>query len=290
MKYSTTPPAIALALLIPLVASAGEFVLEVIPLHHRMTDEVVEILRPLVVPGGSITGMNNQIIVRTTATNLTQIKEVLQSIDRPPRRLLITVKQDIGGDLTGSESSLSGRVRSGDVTISTGDAGQSKEGLVISGKDGEGNVIRYRTLSTDSRADERNTQRVQTVEGQPALIQIGTSVPVAEHSTVTTGSGVVVQDTVSYRDVTSGFHVLPRLNGENVTLVITPQLSRFKSKAHGVIETQAIETTVSGRLGEWIALGGIAQQIDDQGRRNLTTDELQGRESRSVWVLVEELP
>ena len=73
--------------------------MEIIPLQHRMTDDVVPILRPLVAPGGTITGMNNQLIIKTTPDNLAEIKNVLQSLDRSPRRLLITVKQDIGGQI-----------------------------------------------------------------------------------------------------------------------------------------------------------------------------------------------
>lgn len=272
------------------MVSAEQFVLEVIPLRHRTTDEVVRILQPLVLPGGTVTGMNNQLIVRTTPANLAQIKEVLQSIDRPPRRLLITVKQDIGGNLTRSQSGLSGKYKSGDVAVSAGDAGHGDEGLVISSKDAKGNVIRYRSLSTDSQTDERNTQRVQTIEGQPALIQIGTSVPIPEQTTVSTGGRVVVRESVSYHNVTSGFYVLPRLNGDYVSLVITPQMSKIKSKGHGVIETLAVETTVSGRLGEWIELAMVVQDMDKNSRRNLSTAKAEGAVQRRVLVMVEELP
>ncbi len=54
--------------------------LEVIPLQKRMVDEVIQIIRPLVAPGGTVTGMNNQLIIKTTPSNLAEIKQVLRKL------------------------------------------------------------------------------------------------------------------------------------------------------------------------------------------------------------------
>ena len=60
-----------LVMLLPQIALAGNMQLEVIPLQNRMVDDVIHIIRPLVAPGGTVTGVNRQ-IVKTTSSNLTE--------------------------------------------------------------------------------------------------------------------------------------------------------------------------------------------------------------------------
>src|SRR5436190_7745196 len=68
--------------------------LEVISLRHRTAEQVIPVLRPLLEPGGALSGQYNQLIVRTSPGNLTQIRAVLDSIDQPARRLTISVRFD----------------------------------------------------------------------------------------------------------------------------------------------------------------------------------------------------
>src|SRR5258706_7610217 len=69
-------------------------VLEVIPLKYRTAEQVMPVLKPLLDKNGSMSGMQNQLIIRTTPANLSDLKQVLASIDTMPRRLVITVRQD----------------------------------------------------------------------------------------------------------------------------------------------------------------------------------------------------
>ncbi len=55
-------------------AQSQQMQLEIIPLNHRTVDEVISVIRPLLPPGGSINGMNYQLIVKTTPSNLSEIK------------------------------------------------------------------------------------------------------------------------------------------------------------------------------------------------------------------------
>ena len=48
-------------------------------------------------------------------------------------------------------------------------------------------------------------------------------------------------------------------------------------------------TTVSGRLGEWIELGGTGQQTGAQGQGARSVGTREVRDSRSVWLTVEEV-
>ncbi len=261
--------------------------LEVIPLQKRSVDDVIQIIRPLVTPGGTVTGMNNQLIIKTTPSNLAEIKQILSKIDYAPRRLMITVKQNVAGDSYLREDSLSGKYSSGDVQIKTG-RDHSNEGLSVSAGDKDSH-IRYRTLNSTSRADDRNTYRVQALEGQPAFINQGQSIPVYSPNTVITENGVVVNQSTEYYDVGSGFYVLPRLNGDQVTLLAATELSSIKPGHHATTRVQGLETTVTGRLGEWMELGGIDQSFNRERRQNLSSSNARGQELRSVLIKVDEI-
>jgi len=100
--------AMALAcVLVPGWARAAETqVLEVIPLGYRQAEDVIPMLRPLLAPGGTITGMKNQLVVRTTPSNLTELKQVLATVDAAPRRLMISVRQSAGMDVSRDAASV----------------------------------------------------------------------------------------------------------------------------------------------------------------------------------------
>lgn len=271
--------------------AAESMVLEVIPLKHRTADDIIQILRPLMQPGGTITGMNNQLVVKTTPANLEQIKAVLAKLDNSPRRLLIRVKQGILANTKQQEQSLSGSIASGDVSVGVDDTGTgSREGLVISGSDGQGNNIRYRGNETRSQSNEGNTFMVNATEGYPAYISIGQSIPVSSRTSyVTPGGSVAVNDSTEYINADSGFYVLPRLNGNRVTLLIAPRLTKVGPGRAPILDVQDVETTVTGRLGEWLDIGGLEQQSSSSGQGIASNSRQSDSQSRSVLIKVDEI-
>lgn len=122
------------------------------------------------------------------------------------------------------------------------------------------------------------------------MIQTGQSIPYPYSSAVYNRRGIVVHDGIEYRDVTSGFYVTPRTHGQNVTLDIAPQLQRADPKDRGVIDTRSTSTTVSGRLGEWISLGGVNEATSGNDSALLARTRRHGSEIYGVWVKVEEIP
>src|SRR5687768_8065078 len=76
----------------------GQHALEIIPLRHRTVDQVLPALRPLLESGGTLTGQANQLIVRTSPENLAELRRALDVIDRPQRRLQISVRFDDRAD------------------------------------------------------------------------------------------------------------------------------------------------------------------------------------------------
>lgn len=269
-------------------AAAQTMRLEVIPLNSRSAEEVATVIRPLLAPGGTVTGMNDQLIVKTTPANLEEIRQVLQSIDKPSRRLMISVRQGISGAGGTRDRYLSGSAGAGDVRASARTRGQG-EGVTITGRDENGNTIRYGMNDSDSSRESDNTYQVQTLEGEPALIQSGISVPVPRRETYVTPGGVIVQDTTEYYDATSGFYVLPRVSGETVTVMVAPRTVSAGRGRIPAFDIQNVQTTVSGRLGEWLDIGGLDSAGRDTRRSTLSSRETRREEQRSILIKVDEI-
>jgi type II secretory pathway component GspD/PulD (secretin) len=280
--------AIFLALAATRVAAAQEMTLEIIQLQHRGVDDILPIIEPLVAPGGTVTGTGNQLIVKTTAANLAEIKQVLVSIDRALKQLRVTVTQDVAAHSEIQEDALSGRVRSGDFAARVPDHGLHDGASV--GYKGENGAVRYRALSTRSSRDQQNSHFVTTVEGRPAFIYTGRDVPYPSYSGYYGPRGGGYHEGIEFQPVRSGIYVTPRLQGDRVTIEVAPQLENVNPSFGGSIDTRGTATTVSGRLGEWIPVGGVNQADSRNGSANLARTRRYGRDVYDVWVKVDLIP
>ncbi|MGH8708496.1 MAG: secretin N-terminal domain-containing protein, partial [Burkholderiales bacterium] len=80
------------ALLVCCCAAWAQASLEVIDLRHTTAEQVLPALRPLLEPGGVLTGQRSQLIVRTSPANLAELRRALEALDAPARRLVISVR------------------------------------------------------------------------------------------------------------------------------------------------------------------------------------------------------
>jgi len=272
------------AIFIMVVAASlarAQSAVEVIPLHYRTAEEVIPILQPMLDPGGTLSGFRGQLIVRTTPENLVEIKRILASVDAAPRQLQITVRQDADGRARRRAADVSGNIGNDNARVVVPPASREREGGRIVIREGDSR-IRAHVLDSASTLSDRNTQTLRVSEGREAFIQVGQSVPVRGRQVTRTvvGGQVVEQvvDSTEYRDVTTGFYVRPRLSGDRVMLDISPQRESLSGDVRGGVSVQRVVTTVSGRLGEWIEIGGIGHDASGQqavllGRASSTASE-----------------
>lgn len=272
---------------------AAQQVMEIIPLQHRLVNDVLPTLQQLVSPGGTVTGMNDQLIIRTDPDNMADLKNVLATLDRRLRQLRISVRQDVSAEADFREDEINARFGSGDFSGSIGSAQGGRRGAPgASVGIGDGrNRIDYHNFSTRREDDNNLAHFVTTVEGRPAFINAGQVVPLANRSVLATPYGGVVQDTIQYRDVGAGFYVTPRLVGDGgVNLEISPYAEALDRSGSGVINTRGVNTVVNGRIGEWIPLGGAS----DSSRNNTSgiawRSRGSGKDAYDVWVKVEVVP
>jgi hypothetical protein len=275
-------------------AFAQSTALEIITLKNRTAEQLIPVLKPLLDKSGTLSGMQNQLIVRTTAANLADIKRVLETLDAAPRRLIITVRQDATVDRDRTQADVSGRLSTGGASVSV--PGSGVRGGTVEVQRGD-DMLRGRIDSTRSLDADRNTQSLQVLEGSSAFIRAGQSVPVQQPQVVRTivNGRVVdrVNNAVEYRDITSGFYVLPRLAGDRVTLEINPQRDTparpEQNLPPGSVNVQQASTTVSGRLGEWIEVGGVVQGVSNQQTTILGSTRELSSDNRRILLKVEEI-
>jgi len=97
------------------IANAQQMVTEVIPLAYRSVSEIIPVVRPLVSPSGTVSGLQGQLVVTATPQQLVQVRKVLSALDKSPVRLLISVRR--GNSYSGKQDSASVQGRAGNIAI-----------------------------------------------------------------------------------------------------------------------------------------------------------------------------
>ncbi|POA18019.1 secretin [Pseudomonas sp. FW300-N1A1] len=222
---------------------------EVVPLNHRTSADLLPVAQRFIGKDGTVSAYGNQLIVNAEPAKIDELKTLLAQLDTAPKRLLITV-----------DSSENNQQDSGDPQTQ---------------------IISYSTASR-----EGGIQQIQASEGVPALIQTGQSVPLT--STRTDTDGRLLSQT-EYRNVTQGFYVTASVTGETVHLAISTNRDHMSQERPDVVNVQSTDTSVSGRLGEWITLAGINRQ-NQAGKQGMTRHYgTQGRDDMTLRVKVDTL-
>lgn len=268
---------VLLLCMLPLIGWAADRPLEIIALQHRSAEQILPMLQPVLVSGGSLSGFGNRLFVRTTAANLAELRAVLAELDVPPVRLLISVRQGAAGTAEGQGVEVQGSIRAGRVDIGSAGGDGRVEGSL---------AIGARQSARESRSDA--LQQLQTVDGATATIHTGVSLPVPLRRVWLGPDGAVISEGVIWRDLGTGFVARPQIAGGRVTIDITPYDEQPLGR-DGSAGVRRLETTVEGALGEWIPLGASAQAARHAGRAlgGFERDAAQGRSE--VWLKVERL-
>src|SRR3989441_7920764 len=101
--------AVSLLVMPAAVAAIAQNALEIIALRHRTAEQVIPALQPLLEPGATVSGQGTQLFVRASPANLAELRRALDSIDRPQKRLLISVRFDQALDAASRGIDASGR-------------------------------------------------------------------------------------------------------------------------------------------------------------------------------------
>lgn len=275
-------------LLLSILATAvlADYPLRIMPLKHRSAEELIPVIRPMLGPGENVGGMQYQLFVRASDKGLRDIELLLAELDRARKNLTITLQQDVARSGGSSSQGISGEGRVGDVRVIVPPRRDAGGGLVVGGA--EEDSLRYKITRSTGSSQDNNSQFIRVMEGAPAFIRLGQSLPYVQRFLAYAGSRIVYGQDTQFLNVTTGFDVLPRLNGDRVELEISPRLSFAGNRGIQDVRFQELRTTVSARLGEWVELGGINTSRDEVSRAIFETASSQSGEWREVRLKVEE--
>ena len=144
---------------------------------------------------------------------------------------------------------------------------RAAQGVETSGRiTNRGSSVDVRVQDRQSAAAERVDQRVQVLEGARAFISTGRSTPVYD----------------AFRETSTGFEAIPRLVGGGVLVEIAQRRDTLARQ-------QALSTTVSGRLGEWLEIGGAVEAAARDDSAILSARSSGSARTGRIWLRVDEL-
>ncbi|MCQ8128717.1 type II and III secretion system protein [Methylomonas rivi] len=234
-------------LLLQCAAQADDSVIEMIALRNRPAAEIQALLVPMLEANEVVSGDGFNLIVKASPQRLATFRGLIDQLDTRPHNLLISVMQN---------------------SHQSADQLNAEAAIQLSGQS-----IRMRGMSGDTRnlEQQRTTQQLRTLEGQAAHIQAGNSRPVENIGVYGNAYGYAGITSNTYmQEASTGFAVVPRLIGNDEVMVdIEPWSDRFTH--NGAVETRNLRTSVRGRLGEWLEIGGVEEQrqTDRQGFNGL---------------------
>lgn len=247
--------------------TAADYPLEMIELRARFPEDLIPILAPLAGPDGTILGANNTLFVRASPAHLAEIRRALTTLDRPPRSLLIQVRQRSAN-------------QTGGAWVGVGVGARSDPGYHRDGRGGPG-TTRIEAVAGSSSGSHDLSQEVRALDGHRAFIAIGREQPVAYRDVTVGPGGTVIREGSTYQRNESGFYVVPRVQGDQVILEVETRADT--GDAVGTRQTSEILARVQGRLGDWLPLA--LHTDDDRGRTAGTL--FYGQAARSTQGRVE---
>jgi hypothetical protein len=277
-----------ISILILLWASTAlaQLVMEVLPLKHSRPNELVPAIKGILDGQENVVVIQNKLVVRATPRKLAQIKSLLKQIDTPLQNLRITVRQGLRQDIEKQDSSVSADVAVGNSgRISVGPNRGASGGANVTARSGNSSLGGH--FSNNNLAErDLVSQQILTLEGRPAIIHVTQSVPTRVIRKGHNAQGKYQEEVTVFRDASIGFSVIPRLvgKGDDVILEVSPEHSKFKGSR---VETHGAHTTVSGKLGEWIEIGGMGHTESLENRGILADSKIKSRENRTIFLKVE---
>lgn len=243
---------------------AADTIIEVIPLSHRPAFEILPLLAPLLGNTAQLIDNGSNLLVKTTADKLAEIKTIVRQLDVRQSNLIITVRQS--KQTTADELNAAARVR---LNIPADDLSRS-----------DGRIAGHFYQTQENNADQ-NTQTIRTMEGVAAHIKAGNVYP-SQYS-----SSYGYSTATEFTEATTGFSVVPRLAGQQVILSISPWSDKLNNR--GQIETQNAQSTLRINLGEWVELGGAGENSNNSSSGTFVDTRQVGESRIHILVKVDRL-
>ena len=266
-----------------LVSAVQADSLSIIQLQHRPAEEVIPVVEPMLGADDAISGEGFQIFLQASPETLARVRAMVEVLDAPAKILQVSVFQGSDRDLDELGISAGIQIESGDASVEIGserdDSDDAGGRVTYSTTDGS---VSVNSIRTQKSLRDNPIHHVRVTEGTEAYIETGERIPYFYGAAWRGRRGFA--GSIEYKDAITGFYVLPRIRGENVILEVSPFKSSQRDTDGDNIDTQSAGTTVTGRIGEWIMIGGVTEQLEQSQSTTGTTISTQGSNNTGIWV------
>ena len=250
-----------------------------IQLLNRPAGEIIPIVKPMLGTDDVITGRGFKLFLRSSPETLAQVKDMIDILDTAAKILQISVFQGSGRDLRALSISGNIQIKSGDASGSIGtNSNKSTGSISYNTQNASGSL---NATSTSGRMENNPLQRLRVTEGTEGYIETGEQIP---YFSGASWIGSRAAGDIEHRNVTTGFYVLPRIHGDNVSLQVSPFKNSLSKARAGNIDTQQANTTITGRLGEWLLIGGVTEQIKRSQSGIGNYSSTQSSTNDGIWI------
>jgi type II secretory pathway component GspD/PulD (secretin) len=258
--------------------------IQTIQLRHRPADEVMPVIKPMLGADDSLTGQGYQLFIRTSEKNFEQVRQMISKLDTAAKLLLISVFQGNDRELRALGVSGNLQVQDNNTDVSLGRPDKpAKRGADVNYSTRNASAGAH-TYSTRGRLSDNPIHQLRISEGSEGYIETGESIPYFSGNYWRGGRHGMVEGGVDYKDINTGFYVLPRVHGEQVTLDVSPYKQSHSRERAGDIKTQSASTRITGQLGQWLAIGGVTEQTQRSSNRIGSYGSTQSRDNASIWI------
>ncbi len=271
---------------LPIVVQAANYQTYVIPTYGG--DALLPAVRQQLSStrdGGTVTTYQDKLVLRTTSANYQVVQQLLTQIDSQPQALTVAVR-------VGNSSSSQSSMQQGRVIISN--RGIQGAGIIN---------------QSNSQQQNNSLYQVQTLSGSAASISTGTlwsltqNVVVNRYPTYNRPTGQIIIQQQVLLPTTQGIQVIPRLlaNGQvEVSLSqVEEELIRSNSSYNqnrynqnstnqiNAIKRQGLNSTVIVPRGQWISIGQITQNVQNQRTNYGGNSSVNSNNSQPIWLMVQ---
>ncbi len=236
--------------------------------------------------GGSFVGLqgmvrlvaddiNNSLIIQASAADYAYLLDTIKRMDVLPRQAIIDARIfeiDLTDDLSfGVSATLQGlaggnNLTTGALSGTTGALSAATFAFVGSARE---ILLNLNALRQKTKVRILEAPSVLALDGTPARINVGGSVPVPTSSYVTTGGAATG---VQYRDTGTSLMITPRISASGtVTLYVYHEISSVGANTpNGPAFNQTnVETTLAVKDGQSVAIAGLIRENESNGRSGI---------------------
>ena len=262
---------------IQLASAASAMLTESFSLRHRPAENILPLVKQFLHPDGAITGSGYKLIIKTTGSNMDQLKEIITELDIKLKTLRISISTD--RKAFENQQQIAVNIESG-IAPSTNSPGVQK---IVVGK-GAKHKVTTRVFSTATRSNQPVAQHVQLLEGQWAKISTGSAVPYTERNTNPDGT---VTETIHYQKRSSSFKVRAHTKGNNVYLTLRPEIEQASKEGGGKTIYQNVDTSITTQMNKWTGIAGSNIKSERTSQGLLHSTQRQHELEREIFVKVE---